>query len=102
MDKRLIFSVLPALFAGVAWGQVSVDISGGGVRVQHDGGNEVSVNSGGVSPDVEMTGVAVINETVYIDGDKIPKGSKRYTSKKSGKTYLINWGKDGNVSVAEQ
>lgn len=102
MDKRLVLSALMALFAGVTWAQVSVDVSDGGVRVQHSGGSEVSVNSGGVAPDVEMTGVAVVNGVVYIDGDKIPQGKTRYTSKKSGKTYRIVWGKDGNVSVEEK
>lgn len=102
MDKRLVLSALMALFAGIAWGQVAVDVSRGGVRVQHGGGSEVSVNSEGVAPDVEMTGVAVVNGAVYIDGDKIPKGKTLHASKKSGKTYRITWGKDGNVSVEEK
>lgn len=93
------------MFAGPALAQVSVDVSGYGVRVQQSGGSEVNVNtgnSGGVASDVEMEGVAVINGEVFIDGNKVPKGKTLYTSKKSGKTYRINWGKNGNVSVSEK
>lgn len=95
-------ALLLSLFAGSAFAQVSVDVSGHGVRVQQDGGSEVRVNAGSVASDVEMEGVAVINGDVFIDGDRIPKGKKLYTSKKSGKTYRIVWGKDGNVSVSEK
>lgn len=98
--KNARFLLLLSLLAVPALAQVSVDVSGHGVRVQS--GSDVSVNSGGVAPDVQMVGVAVINGEVFIDGDKVPKGKTLYTSKKSGKTYRITWGKDGNVSVAEK
>lgn len=100
MMKNMV--LLLSLFAGSAFAQVSVDVSGYDVRVRQGGGNEVRVNSGSVASDVEMEGVAVINGDVFIDGDRIPKGKKLYTSKKSGKTYRIVWGKDGNVSVSEK
>ncbi|OIP12586.1 MAG: hypothetical protein AUK53_07430 [Betaproteobacteria bacterium CG2_30_59_46] len=87
-------------FSGVAVAQVSVDVSGYGVRVQSGAG--VDVNSGSIGSDVQMEGVAVINGDVFIDGEKIPKGKSVYTSKKTKKTYLIHWGKDGNVSVSEK
>ena len=93
--------LLLSLLAAPALAQVAVDVSGHGVRVQ-SGSGDVSVNSGGVAPGVQMAGVAVINGEVFIDGDKVPKGKALYTSKKSGKTYRIAWGKDGNVSVAEK
>ena len=48
-----------------------------------------------------MEGVAVINDDVFIDGEKVPRGKTRYTSKKTGKSYRIQWGKNGNVSVEQ-
>lgn len=103
MRKNLALIIL--LFASSAFAQVSVDVSGAGVRVQRSGGSEVSVNTGstgGVASDVEMEGVAVINGDVFIDGNKVAKGKTLHTSKKSGKTYRIEWGKNGNVSVSEK
>lgn len=106
MRKNLALIIL--LFASSAFAQVSVDVSGVGVRVQRSGGSEVSVNTGstgstgGVASDVEMEGVAVINGDVFIDGNKVAKGKTLHTSKKSGKTYRIEWGKNGNVSVSEK
>lgn len=93
---------LAMFFAGVATAQVSVDVSGYGVRVQSGAGTEVNVNSGSIGSDVQMEGVAVINGEVFIDGEKIPKGKSVHTSKKTKKTYLIHWGKNGNVSVSEK
>jgi hypothetical protein len=55
-----------------------------------------------VGSDVEMTGSAIINGVVYIDGEKLPANISTFTSKKSGKTYLIKRGKNGNVSVVEK
>jgi len=103
--KIITFLIFLSLFCGSASAQVSVDISGRGVRVQQGGGSEVNVNtgsSGSVASDVEMEGVAVINGDVFIDGNRVPKGKTLYTSKKSGKTYRIDWGKNGNVSVSEK
>lgn len=91
-----------AIHAGAAGAQVSVSVSGQSVRIQQGGGNEVSVESGSIDPDVEMTGVAVINSEVFVDGVKVPAGKTSYTSKKTGKTYLIHRGKNGNVSVTER
>lgn len=100
--KTVMFLIFLPLFSGSASAQVSVDISGGGVRVQQGGVNVNTGSSGSVAPDVEMEGVAVINSDVFIDGNKVPKGKTLYTSKKSGKTYRIDWGKNGNVSVSEK
>lgn len=102
---RRNLAVLLLMFASSALAQVSVDVSGSGVRVQRSGGSEVNVNTGGtgdVASDVEMEGVAVINGDVFVDGNRVPKGKTLYTSKKSGKTYRIEWGKNGNVSVSEK
>jgi len=98
--------LLLALIApATALAQVSVDLSGYGVKVQTGGagGTSVTTNEAGtLGPDVEMEGVAVINGEVFIDGTKVPKGKTVHTSKKSGKTYLIQWGRDGSVAVKEK
>lgn len=72
------------------------------VEVLDSVGNKVWTESGVVDADVEMTGVAVINGAVWIDGVKIRKPQSVYTSKKNGKTYRIQWGKNDNVSVTEE
>ena len=90
--------------------QVSVDVPGASVRVNKGGGGTaVSVGSGStasnssgvVDADVQMEGVAVINDDVFIDGEKIKRGKTKHTSKKTGKSYRIQWGKNGNVSVEQ-
>lgn len=97
-----LFFCLPALTANA---QISVDVSGLGVKVQTGSGKGSSVaanSAGSIEQDVQMDGIAVINGEVFIDGEKVPKGKSPYTAKKSGKTYLIKWGKDGNVAVQEK
>jgi len=89
--------------AMVAQAQVSVDVSGLGVKVQTGKGGSVASNTAGtIDQDVQMDGAAVINGDVFVDGEKVPKGKSPYTSRKSGKTYVIKWGKDGNVAVHEK
>jgi hypothetical protein len=97
--------------SGLAIGQVTVDVPGVSVNVGKGkaGNTAVSVgpgstagnSSGSIDADVEMEGVAVINDDVFIDGEKIPRGKTKHTSKKSGKSYRIQWGKNGNVSVEQ-
>lgn len=91
-------------------GQVSVDAPGASVKLKRGSDNTaVSIGSGStagnsagsIDSDVEMEGVAVINDDVFIDGEKIPRGKTRHTSKKTGKSYRIQWGKNGNVSVEQ-
>ena len=128
LPMHLLFWMgLMGLTAGLSNAQVSVDIPGYGVKVQTgnkttvnvnsgsgntasgqnvsvqtDGKNTAVVNSGSVASDVEMEGITVINGEVWIDGKKIPKGKTSYTSRKTGKSYRIQWGKDENVSVTEK
>ncbi|MDD5176407.1 MAG: hypothetical protein PHQ05_08315 [Sterolibacterium sp.] len=90
------------LIAHMAEAQVAVDISGHGVSIRNPNGSSVNVNSKAVASDVQMDGVAVINGEVFIDGEQVPKGKTSFTAKKSGKSYRIEWGKDGNVSVSEK
>jgi hypothetical protein len=97
--------------SGLAFGQVVVDVPGVSVNVgKGKGGNTAisvgpgstaSNSSGSIDADVQMEGVAVINDDVFIDGEKIPRGKTKHTSKKTGKTYRIQWGKNGNVSVEQ-
>lgn len=77
-------------------------VLGGGAKVYGSGENTVSINAGPIGTDVEMEGFAIINGEVFVDGEKVPRGKKTVVSKKSGKTYRIDWGKNGNVSVTEQ
>ena len=121
MKNVWILAVAPAFIAGVASAQVAVDVSGYGVNVQSGNSSSVNVKSGSsssvnvksggntavnvtgiVDSDVQMEGIAVINGNVFIDGVKVPKGQTVYISKKTKKTYHIQWGKDGNVNVTEK
>ena len=93
------------LMLNLASAQVAVDVSSHGVKVQTGNGNSAKIasgTSGTVAPDVQMEGVAIINDEVFIDGERVPKGKTSYTAKKTGKSYRIQWGKDGNVSVSEK
>ncbi|MDO8787262.1 MAG: hypothetical protein Q7J42_04230 [Sulfuritalea sp.] len=101
---------LLATTSALVVGQVTVDAPGGSVKVKKGKGNTaVSVgpgstasnSSGSIDADVEMEGIAVINDDVFIDGEKIQRGKASYTSKKTGKSYRIQWGKNGNVSVEQ-
>ncbi len=104
------FGLLGAL-SGLATAQVTVDVPGaasvrvtpgkGNAAVSVGPGSTASNTSGSIDADVQMEGVAVINDDVFIDGEKIPRGKTRYTSKKTGKSYRIQWGKNGNVSVEQ-
>ena len=102
--RGLLTGLIASLGAtlSLASAQVAVDVSGYGVKVQTGQGSSVNVNSGTVAPDVQMEGVAVINGEVFIDGEQVPKGKTSYIAKKTGKSYRIQWGKDGNVSVSEK
>lgn len=100
--KKWIWAGAWLVTATLANAQVAVDVSGYGVRIQQGAGGGVGVESGSIGPDVQMDGVAVINGEVFVDGEKVPKGKKTYTSKKSGKTYRIHRGENGNVSVSEK
>lgn len=62
----------------------------------------MNINTGQIGSDVQIEGVTIINDDVFIDGEKVPHGKTVYTSRKSKKTYLIQWGKNGNISVSEK
>lgn len=96
--------------SGLAVGQVTVDVPGANVKINKGSGNtaisigpgSTASNTGGaIDADVNMEGVAVINDDVFIDGEKVQRGKTRHTSKKTGKSYRIVWGKNGNVSVEQ-
>lgn len=97
-------SLLFGMLINVSTAQAGVDDAEFDVNVDAPdrAGNTASSDAGVVGAGVEMTGVAVINGAVWIDGVRISKPQSVYTSKKTGKTYHIRWGKDGNVSVAEE
>ncbi len=58
--------------------------------------------SGGVDANVDMTGFAIINGKLWIDGVSITKPQAVYVSKKNGKTYHISWAKNGSPNVTEE
>lgn len=96
---------LACTFGESALAQVAVDLSAYGVKVETGGSKGVKVQTPAnstVGADVEMEGVAVINGDVYVDGQKIPRGVTSYKSKKTGRTYRIQWGKGDSVSVEEK
>lgn len=74
----------------------------GGVAVSIGGKNSVGNTSGSIDEDVEMEGVTIINDSLTIDGEKVPKGKTRHTGKKSGIKYIIKWGKNGNIAVSQE
>lgn len=108
-SSAMVCSLLLAT-SGAVVAQVSVDVPGASVRVGKGNsgtavrigpGSTASNSAGAIDADVEIEGVAVINGEVFIDGEKIPRGKTKYTSKKTGKSYRIQWGKNGNVSVEQ-
>lgn len=118
--RAIIPALLASLLSSLAFSQVSVDVSGYGVKVQTGNGVKVQTGNGTkvqtgkshrsddddddspIGSDVEMEGIAVINGQVFVDGVKVPKGTTSYRSKKTGKVYQIRWGKNGNVEVNEK
>jgi len=79
-----------------------VTVSKGGHEISIGSDNDASNDSGDIAGDVEIEGVAIINDKVFIDGVRVPKWKREVTSKKTGKTYRIDWGKDGNVAITEK
>lgn len=99
----VVVLLLSGVLANASFGGALVEEPGLEVNadVSDKRGNKVEADSAVVDSDVEMTGVAVVNGAVWIDGVRIHKPQFVYTSKKSGKNYRIQWGHNGNVSVAE-
>jgi hypothetical protein len=95
--------------SAVVMAQISVNIPGVNVKTGKDGvnvsmgsGNDTGNTAGSIDADAEIEGVTVINDEVWIDGDKVPKGKTRHTGKKSGIKYKISWGKNGNIAVSQE
>ena len=63
-------------------------------------GNRASVETG-IAAGAEITGVTVINGEVWIDGERVPREASRFTGR-SGKSYLIERDREGNVQVRDQ
>lgn len=94
------FTILYLLFPGVVVAQVSVSAGSHDVSIGSD--NDASNDSGGIAGDVQIEGITIINDKVYIDGVRVPKGTREVISKKTGRVYRIDWGKDGNITVTEK
>lgn len=98
-------SIILSLLWANAFAQVRVDTGAYGVKVDQSGGVLVNTTPGKpatIGADVQMDGITIINGNLFIDGEKVPKGQRAYTSKKTKKSYKIEWGNDGNISVAEK
>lgn len=122
MMKSKIFNMLPEsmfracvvvglglLFSTGVFAQININIPGVNVKTGKDGvnvsigsGNDTGNSAGSIDADADIEGVSVINDDVWIDGEKIPKGKNRHTGKKSGIKYKINWGKNGNIAVSQE
>lgn len=97
-----IFFIGSLFVAGTAVGQVSVNVPGYSVQVDTASGKTAVNEAGVIDSDVEIEGITIINDKLFIDGVEVRRGTKVYSSSKSKKTYKIQWGKDGNISVAEK
>ncbi|OGQ48115.1 MAG: hypothetical protein A3H42_03325 [Deltaproteobacteria bacterium RIFCSPLOWO2_02_FULL_46_8] len=102
--RVVLFLLLFGLLVNVSFGETDVDEPKFDVDtdISDSVGSEDGENSAAIGNDVEITGVAIINGSVWIDGVKIHKPQSVYTSRKNGKIYRIRWGSNDNVSVAEE
>ena len=89
-------AVVLMIFLGPAYGQTLLWYD----KENHSTQTEQSDDDFGA--DVQIEGVTVINDKLYIDGVRVPKGTHIFTSKKTGKHYLIEWGKNDNITVREK
>ncbi len=64
-------------------------------------GSVASNQTGIIDASAEIEGVTIINDSVYIDGEKVPNNVTRFKGHKSGLIYSIKWGKNGNISVTQ-
>ena len=70
------------------------------ITINAIGDNQSATFQTGISGDAEITGITVINGEVWIDGQKVPRGTTKFTGK-SGKKYRIEW-TDGGVQVRDE
>lgn len=107
MKRHLLASLLLACPAAALAEPMTVVVNGQSVQIQapnvpalppagsgmtvHGAGNGSSATTtiGGIGPDAQVQGVTVINGQVWIDGEKIPGGVTRHTSR-SGQKYIID------------
>lgn len=84
----------------LASADLSIDISGVSVRTASGttvsrSKNTVANEKGAIDQDADVEGVLIINDEVYIDGQRVSKGVTGYVSKKTKKSYSIHWGRKG-------
>jgi hypothetical protein len=100
---RFHIAPLVMVFSQLATAQVSVDVSGYGVKTASGSSRNTATNQTGViAPDAEIEGVTTINDDVWIDGVKIARGVTEYFSKKTRKAYTIRWGKKGEGATVTE
>lgn len=63
--------------------------------------NEAENTSEVIDPSAQIEGITIINKKVFIDGIEVPKNAKKFISKNSKKTFIINRDKNENIIVSE-
>lgn len=76
----------PPQMPGLPDGSTGTHVSG--VTVHSSGGGSATANIGGIGSGASVEGIAVINGDVFVDGEKVPVGVTRFTSKR-GQKYRI-------------
>lgn len=64
-------------------------------------GNVASSSSGVIEGDAQIQGVTIINDQVWIDGERVPASATRYRTR-SGRDYRILRSPTGDIEVREQ
>lgn len=72
-----------------------------GQQEKRSKGSVASNQTGIIDSSAEIEGVTIINDSVYIDGERVPSHVTRFKGRKSGLVYSIKWGKNGNISVTQ-
>lgn len=101
INMKLFLLALLALATSYALA-TGVSIKGYGYDVNIQSDNSKSQSADEFEPDTQLIGVTIINEKLFIDGERIPKNKLTHKSKITKKTYVIKWGPNDNISVKEQ
>lgn len=101
INTRLFLPTLLALITNCALATgISVKSHGYDVNIQSNNSNTQSSDE--FESDTQLIGVTIINEKLFIDGERVPKNKLIHKSKITKKKYVIKWGPNDNISVKEQ
>ena len=93
---------LLCLLTGAVLAQTGTHVAGGEAKRKVQNASATPAGASRIDADADIVGVTVINDEVYIDGDRVPTGVTSFKGRKSGTSYRIQWGRDGNISVTEK